>query len=86
MSTVSLSTGQGSYTFTAEDGTVWSYDEALGDYVQHHDDQVTRCKLPLSVPSHTPDLKSGISPAMVMLLRLLVSCGEYNGLCFTPSI
>ncbi|CAM9749989.1 unnamed protein product, partial [Ectocarpus sp. 8 AP-2014] len=31
--------GQGSYTFTAEDGTVWSYDEALGDYVQHHDDQ-----------------------------------------------
>ncbi|CAM9147943.1 unnamed protein product [Ectocarpus fasciculatus] len=31
--------GQGSYTFTAEDGTVWSYDEGLGDYVQHHDDQ-----------------------------------------------
>ncbi|CAM9842906.1 unnamed protein product [Ectocarpus sp. 6 AP-2014] len=31
--------GQGNYTFTAEDGTVWSYDEALGDYVQHHDDQ-----------------------------------------------
>ncbi|CBJ27289.1 hypothetical protein Esi_0065_0011 [Ectocarpus siliculosus] len=31
--------GQGRYTFTAEDGTVWSYDEALGDYVQHHDDQ-----------------------------------------------
>ncbi|CAB1111170.1 unnamed protein product [Ectocarpus sp. CCAP 1310/34] len=31
--------GRGSYTFTADDGTVWSYDEALGDYVQHHDDQ-----------------------------------------------
>ncbi|CAM9208478.1 unnamed protein product [Ectocarpus sp. 4 AP-2014] len=33
--------GRGSYTFTAGDGTVWSYDEALGDYVQHHDDQTS---------------------------------------------
>lgn len=32
--------GDESPTFTAEDGTVWRYDEAGGDYVQVHDDYV----------------------------------------------
>eukprot|EP00752_Nemacystus_decipiens_P002026 g1941.t1 len=31
--------GEDSYTFTAEDGTVWSYDEELGDYVRQLDAQ-----------------------------------------------
>ncbi|CAM9461086.1 unnamed protein product, partial [Pylaiella littoralis] len=34
--TTAATAGEDNYSFTAEDGTVWSYDEALGDYVQQH--------------------------------------------------
>lgn len=42
--------GEESYIFTAEDGTIWRYDEAAGDYVQQYDDEVS-C---LFLPPHYP--------------------------------
>ena len=44
-----VQTGEESYLFTADDGTIWRYDRAAGDYVQEQqqqqqDDEVIHCR------------------------------------------
>lgn len=36
--------GDTSYMFTAEDGTLWRYDETVGDYVQRPQEEVSDMK------------------------------------------
>lgn len=45
--------GGTSYMFTAEDGTLWRYDEAVGDYVQLPQEEVSNIEN-LSTLMHKP--------------------------------
>ena len=60
-----LLVGEESYVFTADDGTVWRYDTAAGDYVQQQEEEeqqqeqeeevIDRPTLPRSYHFHTSD-------------------------------